>query len=448
MANKARFFSMAAMVALVAVAGHAEDAPYAVIVGGKPVEVQEMATPDLPTLEKEKSHPYWYAQFDAPGKVEVRVKARAGVDALRILPKKAAIKPMRTGQDEVAFSLVPPCQVAVETSGRHRALIIAANLPEKDVPNPDDPNVVWIGAGRHRRNLKLTSNQTLYLAPGAVVEGSLSGSGTNMVVRGRGAISGMCWGHCKGPGTYMVRLKGSHITVRDVALIGAWSWSLVLDRTENVLVDNVKILGCHVINDDGIDICRSSNVTIRNSFIRTLDDTIAPKWWCENLLVERCILWPDVANAVRLGYECADEDGHAFRNHVYRDIDVLHLPLSKRPPEKTWAHCAIYIQASNDALFENLIFDDIRFDEIESGDVLLNVKTFTTSWPWNRPDAAGRVRGCILRNIHAAHQFGDDAMLVHLEAKDAAHPIEGVAFEDVSGYGRISTVRTSAPAMR
>ena len=440
--------AIAMAVALAATGALADDAPYAVTAGGRQVEVQEMATPDLPTLEKEKSHPYWYAQFDAPGKVEVRVRARAGVDAVRILPKKAAITPTRTGPDEVAFSLVPPCQVAVETEGRHRALIIAVNLPETDVPDPNDPNVVWIGAGRHRRNLKLKSNQTLYLAPGAVVEGSLSGSGTNMVVRGRGAISGMCWGHLKGPGTYMVRLKGSHITVRDVAFIGAWSWCLVLDRTDDVLVDNVKILGCHVINDDGIDICRSSNVTIRNSFIRALDDTIAPKWWCENLLVEKCILWPDIANAVRVGYECADEDGHAFRNHVYRDIDILHLPINKRPPEKTWTSCAIYFQASNNALYENLLFEDIRIDTIERGDILLDVKTFATLWPWNKPDAAGRVRGCTLRNIHLDNPFGDEAMIVHLEAKDAAHPVEGIVFEDVTGYGRISTVRTSAPLMR
>ena len=31
---------------------------------------------------------------------------------------------------------------------------------------------------------------------------------------------------------------------------------------------------------DSIDICRSTDVTIRNSFIRSQDDSIAPKWCC------------------------------------------------------------------------------------------------------------------------------------------------------------------------
>ena len=425
----------------------ADDTPYSVTIGGCPVEVQEIVAP-VHALEGDNAQPYWYAQFDAQGPIEVRVKAHAGVDALQILPKKAAIRTVRTGQDEVTFTLTPPCQVAVEPHGRHRALILAANLPEMDVPNPNDPNVVWVGAGRHRRNLKLKSNQTLYLAPGAIVEGSLYGVGTNMVVRGRGAFSGLCWGHYEGPGTHVIHLEGSHITVRDVAVVGAWSWCLVFDKTDNVLVDNVKVLGGHVLNDDGIDICRSSNVTIRNSFIRAQDDTIAAKWWCENVRVEKCILWTDVANAIRVGYECAPVDGHGFRNHIYRDIDVLHLTMRKTPPEKYWANCAIFIQPSNETTFENLIFDDIRFDSVERGDIFLNVKTIAIKGKWNTSKEAGRLRGCILRNIHLTHPFGAETMIVHLEAKDAAHQIEGVVLEDVVGYGRISTLRTGAPSIR
>lgn len=425
----------------------AAETPFAVTAGGQAVAVQEIAAP-VHTLTGEDAQPYWYAQFDAPGPVEVRVKAGAGVDNLQVLPKKAAVKTRRTAPDEVAFTLTPPCQVAVEPNGRHRALILAANLPETDVPDPKDPNVVWVGPGRHRRNLTLSGNQTLYLAPGAVVEGNISGVGTNMVVRGRGAVNGLCWGHYKGPGGHVVHLEGSRITVRDIALIGAWGWCLVFDKADNVLVDNVKILGGHVLNDDGIDVCRSSNVTIRNSFIRAQDDTIAPKWWCEDLRVEKCILWTDVANAFRVGYECTPENGRGFRNHLYRDIDVLHLTLRKTVPETYWANCVIFIQPSNETVFENLLFDDIRFDSIERGDIFLNVKTMAIEGNWNTSKEAGRLRGCILRNIRLAHPFGEETMRVHLEAKDPAHPIEGVVFEDVTGSGRVTAIRAAPPAPR
>ena len=436
----------------------AVDLPFTVTVGGKTVDVQEIAAP-VHCLKGDDAQPYWYAQFDAPGPAEVRVKAAAGVDNLQVLPKKAAVKVKRTGPDEVAFTLVPPCQVAVEPNGRHRALVLAANLPETDVPDPKNPNVVWVGPGRHRRNLKLASNQTLYLAPGAVVEGNIFGVGTNMVVRGRGAINGLCWGHYKGPGGHevhpykgpsghMVHLEGSHITLRDVALVGAWTWCLVFDKADHVLVDNLKILGGHVLNDDGIDICRSSNVTIRNSFIRAQDDTIAPKWWCENLLVEKCILWTDVANAFRVGSECSPVGERGFRNHVYHDIDVLHLTLRKNNPETFWANCAIFIQSSSETTFENLLFDDIRFDSIEQGDIFLNVKTQVIKGKWNTSNKAGHLRGCTLRNIRLAHPFDGETMRAHFEAHDAAHPIEGVVFENVTGYGRVSAVRTAPPTVR
>ena len=433
-------------------------APFAVTAGGRAVAVQEISAPVV-RLKGSDAQPYWYAQFNSSGPVEVRVKARAGVDRLQVLPKKAAIRTMRTGDDEVAFTLAPSCQVVVEPNGRHRALVIAANLPETDVPDAKDPNVVFVQPGRHRRNLKLASNQTLYLAPGAVLEGSVCGAGTNITIRGRGAISGLCWGHYKGPGGRMVHpggfvhpgghvvhLEGSQITVRDIVIVGAWSWCLVLDKTDCVLVDNVKILGGHVINDDAIDICRSSDVTIRNSFIRAQDDTIAPKWWCEDLLVEKCILWTDAANAFRVGYECLPENGRGFRNLVFRDIDVLHLSLHKTKPETFWANCAIYIQPSNATAFENLLFDDIRFDSVERSDIFLNIKTQSIVGTLTSSKEAGLLRGCTLRNIHIANPFDAETMRVHLEAADAAHPIEGVEFDDVTGYGRVSAVRTSAPS--
>lgn len=435
-------------------------APFAVTTGGRAVEVQKISAPVV-RLKGRDAQPYWYAQFDSPGPVEVRVKARAGVDRLQVLPKKAAISTTRTGDDEVAFTLAPPCQVAVEPNGRHRALVIAANLPETDVPDAKDPNVVFVESGRHRRNVKLASNQTLYLAPGAVLEGSVFGAGTNIVIRGRGAISGLCWGHYKGPGGRMVHpgglvhpgghvvhLEGSQITVRDIAIVGAWTWCLVFDNAERVLVDNIKILGGHVINDDAIDICRSSNVTIRNSFIRAQDDTIAPKWWCENLLVEKCILWTDAANAFRVGYECLPEGGRGFRNLVFRDIDVLHLSLHKNKPETFWANCAIFIQPSNGTMFENLLFDDIRFDSVERGDIFLNVKTQSIVGTLTRSKEPGSLRGCTLRDIRIPNPFGAETMRVHLEAKDAAHPITGVVFENVTGYGRVSAVRTAPPTVR
>jgi len=65
-----------------------------------------------------------------------------------------------------------------------------------------------------------------------------------------------------------------------------------------------------MLNDDALDLVNTQNATVRNSFFRTQDDSIAIKGLaemprpCENILIEDCEFWTDVANIFRIGYEC------------------------------------------------------------------------------------------------------------------------------------------------
>ena len=54
-------------------------------------------------------------------------------------------------------------------------------------------------------------------------------------------------------------------------------WAAVPYYCNGVTFDNVKLIGFWRYNADGIDIVNSSNVTIKNSFLRTFDDCIAIK---------------------------------------------------------------------------------------------------------------------------------------------------------------------------
>ena len=52
-------------------------------------------------------------------------------------------------------------------------------------------------------------------------------------------------------------------------------WSTIIrNNCENITVDNIKIIGQWRYNSDGINICASKNVTVKNSFIRSFDDCI------------------------------------------------------------------------------------------------------------------------------------------------------------------------------
>ena len=72
-------------------------------------------------------------------------------------------------------------------------------------------------------------------------------------IRGRGILSGLPWQWGKGPAGWMCGLQGKHITVKDVTLMSSWTWMLVFNEAEDVLVDNIKLLNGRTLNDDGID---------------------------------------------------------------------------------------------------------------------------------------------------------------------------------------------------
>ena len=415
--------------------------PLAVRVNGRPVEVVTLPAPDH-CLKGENAQPYSAAFFDADGEVEVEVSG-APMKDVRILPLARGISPQVVGADRMRFRARVPFTLAVEPHGRHHALVVVANEIEKDAPKPGDDNVVYIGPGAHSRDeaLRLESNQTLYLAPGAYLESAIAAKGTNITVRGHGILSGAPWQHERGPkgGGVLAALSGKNITVRDVTLMSSYNWTLVLRGCEDALVDNVKILNGRVLNDDGIDICSSRRVTIRNCFIRTQDDCITPKWWCEDLLVENCALWTDVANIFRIGYECTAK-GTAYRNHTYRNIDILHQSIGKKPASEYWAENAIFIQPGNDQLFENFTFENLRFDTPEPGDLFLTMRTFKVNDKWQHHKEAGHFRNLTVRNVHVPGPLAPNTLGVWLESHDPDHRIEGVKFENVTGLGPLKTV--------
>ena len=425
---------------------------YTMTVDGASVDVVRVPMPEPCSggvKEGPDRQPYSYAAFEATGRVAVCVRSSAlDLSRTAILPAAKGVVARSQASDSVVFEMVPPMTVVLEPRGRHRALVVSANLPDPNPPRPDDPKVRYFGPGVHRADgISLSDGETLYLAPGSWVEGFVLGRGRDIAIRGSGVLSGACWDWHKGPpesrsfnesGT-LVTLSGEGLVVRDATFFSSWGWSLVMNGVTNALVDNVKVVGGRVINDDGIDICRARNVEVRNSFVRCQDDCLTPKYWCENLVCTNMTLWTDAANAFRTGYECEPgASGLVYRNLLFKDIDVLHLALRKTPPDKYWANCAIYIQPANGQPMYDTLYEDIRFHEVGPDDILLNVKTMpiTQGSSFCRTDEAGRLQGLTLRNICLPDSQG--GMCINLSAHDAAHPIDGVRFENVTGYGPVT----------
>lgn len=78
---------------------------------------------------------------------------------------------------------------------------------------------------------------------------------------------------------YLVLLKNcNRIKLYNLVLENAAMWTVNVNSSNDVNISNVVINNNrHVANTDGIDICGSSNVIIKNCFISTADDGIALK---------------------------------------------------------------------------------------------------------------------------------------------------------------------------
>ena len=429
-----RFVHALLAAALFAVAGVAGAAgalvpEYRVWVNGREVDVIDVPAPAQHDwqLPDEAAQPYWAALFDVEGEATVRIESRSDLSATRILPLSRGVAPRHNGNHAVEFTATPPFTVAVEPRLRHGALILAAKAPDPDPPSPDDPRVKYFGPGHYHfdRPIRLASGETLYLAPGAFVDAAVQGGGTNIAVRGHGVLTGFGWGHAGGPQHDLIHLEGAGITLRDFTVIGSFHWTVVLNKVEDALIEGLTILGGRVLNDDGIDVCRSRDVTIRNCFIRTQDDCVCAKYWCYNLLVENCALWSDVANIFRFGFE-TDGPPERISGVRARNIDVLHQSVTNN---RKWEY-AVNIQSSNGTTLENFEIDGLRFDNVEPHNQLANVETFIARSQWRKDKVPGFLRGVVFRDIQLPSDVpSGPPATIYVHDHDEDHPVLDVANE-------------------
>ena len=96
-----------------------------------------------------------------------------------------------------------------------------------------------------------------------------------------------------------------NIVMKDITLKDPASWTQQYDQCDGLLVEGMKVDAKCYWNNDGIDVVDSKNVTIRNCYIDSADDSYCFKSHSasgvsENILVENCI-GRSSANGVKFG---------------------------------------------------------------------------------------------------------------------------------------------------
>lgn len=308
-------------------------------------------------------------QFDFSGTVEVKVRKNNGIlNQVRIRPAIAGIQPQING-NTFTFTLKEPKKLSIETNGDTRQnLHLFANSLETDIPDPKDPNIIYFGPGVHKPGdlpgdvFVISSNKTVYLAGGAVLQGKLlCDKVENVKICGRGIIDQPIRG---------VEITHSkNISVEGITVLNPKHYTVYLGESQNVSVKNIKSFSCNGWAD-GIDMMSCSDVNIEDVFLRTADDCIAiygHRWGfyggSKNVNVSKAILWADVAHPINIGlHGDTSAKGDEIENIRFKDIDILEHDEDERNAQGCIAICAGDFNLVRDVLFE-----DVRVVDFEEG---------------------------------------------------------------------------------
>lgn len=291
-----------------------------------------------------------FVHFAMTDSVQIEITVSQTIDVWRIGPEKLGIIP-DVNDHTMTFSMDNPAKLIVlinEGAGNHTVgldgLCILADEPEPDPPQLSDPDVVNImdynvdssgnvlatsliqqvfndhnGQGKtiyfppgiyKTGMLHMRSNQSLYLAPGAVLMGSsdfddyqqIAGEGSanekyligswksnHIRIFGRGIINGNGTAlRLQDPAgadfkTHNIQFQGSTgVTIEGIISLNAGSWSIEPIYCDSILIRNVKVISDLryygvKLNTDGIDPNKCRHVIVEDCLIWSGDDAITPK---------------------------------------------------------------------------------------------------------------------------------------------------------------------------
>ena len=377
-----------------------------------------------------------FASFDMKkGPVKISVSVSEPIASAKILPTSFGIIP--TIKDKtLTFEVDKPQHITVEINGDHiRSLHLFVNPEETDIPDPNDPNVIYFGPGIHEiTTVSVGDNQTVYIAGGAIVRGVLSEEektgrrpasfmlrGKNITFRGRGIFDQGLVPRTIARQTMSVTVDG--FKMEGVTLCNSSLWTVSLRDCNNVHIDNIKLFG-HRANSDGIDINSSVDVLVENCFLRTWDDLIVVKTLensgqdAERIRVRKCVLYNEIAHALSIGAELT----RRVEDVVFEDCDII------GDHGREWT---LRIYHTDKALIKNVRFENIRIEEsVKFASLWINTDVWTT-------DAErGRIENVIFKDI----TVNNSGYPLHREFEflgfDADHSINNVLIDNVVINGR------------
>jgi polygalacturonase len=332
-----------------------------------------------------------------------------------------------------------------------------------DAASGSSKNILYFPPGKYLTGeIFLKSNMTLYLEGGAVLYGSdntadfNSGSGgmntegmqhalvrflncKNSKLIGRGVLEGN--GkliRSKGLNACVVKMdESSNVLVDGVIARNSSYWNTLPYRSDSVTIRNYKVINCRPTstdynNTDGVDFDECTNSSLYNALLYCGDDPMAVKnefqTWngkatmnTRNIHHEKIVTYSNSASC-KIGTKTM---GQSMSNVTFKDIDIIK------------AGRALVIDAIDNAVIENIRFEDIR---IEATGVLIDIQN--TSKPSWRTTA----NQCIVKNTYITNVASDAKSNINLQGISSQYNINGINFSNFTVQGNAITSKTDSDA--
>lgn len=318
-----------------------------------------------------------YAIFDFDEKeVTVEVNTMFDVRWVDVRPLRWNIEPEYLTDNSFRIKMKEPANLSLELDGRIRQqpLFIFAGKPEKNQPSKNDPNVVWFESGKLYKDVKLEvkDKQTVYIEGGAVVQGCLwAKDRKNISIAGRGILDGSF--NRENHDRFIDFKDCENVSISGVTLHNSTSWQVAMFHCNQLDIKNIHIVSENG-GDDGLDICRCTNVVIDKVFAHTKDDCVAIKSHGDypgseltnNILVKNCVFWNSIwGNAIEVGFELYSNE---VKNIRFENIDILHVEDG----------AAMSIHNAGQAHVHDVVFENIRVEDCRQK--LFDVAIFFSQW--------------------------------------------------------------------
>ena len=357
---------------------------YKVYVNGREVPVYACRISAYPFNTWWPGHQRPFAQSEAASyvnlisdeEIEIAVEplTKTAYERIMIKPYAKNVSYRKEGE-KIIFSLKENGGYILELDDYHGLLYIFNNKP---CPCEEPENIThYFGKGVHfPGKIVLHSNESVYLEKDALVYGCVfAENAENIRIYGNGILDDSAEErisqHCYEPYTNgnMKFYDCNRLKIEGVGMANSAIWCVNFFHCIDVEVDGVNVFGQWRYNTDGVDIVNCRNITLKNSFIHSFDDTVTIKGIDRyreesntDILVENCVLLCDWGKTMEIGLEteCCE-----YARIIFRDCHVLRGGNTSCDIQN--GDCATV----HDILFENISIEQESFytkEQIQKND--------------------------------------------------------------------------------